>query len=450
MILVIIFGISSCAAKKITVTKNTEIVEINKSSTIISKAEAEAKKRFEDSIARKAQAFDIENTTKDNVISNSNTNTSIVIPKVLNNDPNRIHKIAVILPFNLNQIPLGQYVDDSTKQLSIESRNAVEFYLGCQMAKDRFQSQNLKTNVYFLDEPNDEDDFAAVFSNKPFPNIDYIVGTINEDKIMQTAQLAKSNQIPVLLPFSTSISIKGNSYVFNARPSLISQYKFILNDIKTKYPTKTIEVVYDGSDDSLSENINRFKDLVSQIKFPNSIEYNSLSISDDIASKMREADTLNQRVVLIYSLKDTYVKSVLVKLKLIKNDLQIFTSSCARNTKNLVDAKYPHDIFTTYPYRSDGLNNKIFVSQFEDKYQKKPTEIACQAYDIMMHLFNLLDRNQNLQYKAYNFSMDFDNTHTKFQFEPVLDKNGNIDFYDNQFMYLYKYVAGNFTILSDN
>ena len=235
ILILVIFGISSCAAKKVTATKKSEIVAINKNSTLSSKAEKEAKKRYEDSIARKAEAFDIDNTDKKNVISNSNTNTSVIIPKVLNNDPSRIRKIAVILPFNLNQIPLGQYVDDSTKQLNTESKNAVEFYLGCLMAKDRFQSPDLKTNVYFLDEPNSVDDYAALFSNKPFPDIDYIVGPINEDKVTQTAQLAKVKQIPVVVPFSSSVFIKDNNYIFNANASLVSQYIFLLKEIKISY-----------------------------------------------------------------------------------------------------------------------------------------------------------------------------------------------------------------------
>lgn len=447
--LLVIFGVSSCAAKKVTATKRTEIIEINKSSTIMSKVEAEAKKRYEDSIARKAQAIDIDNSDVKSDIIKSKSDDYDTKFKSLNDDINRIRKIAVILPFNLNQIPLGSYVDDSTKQLSIESKNAVEFYLGCQMAKDKFQSANLKSNVYFIDEPKDTDDFASIFNNKPFPDIDYIVGPVTPAYLNQFAKLAKSNQIPFISPFTSSIYIKENNYLFNANPSLISQYDFIIKNIQSNFPSKIIEVIYDGKD-SLAENIKFLKEVVGQNAMNGSVKYSSLSANDDIANTMTQSDTLSERIVLIYSSKEVYVKSVIAKLKHIKNDLQIFTSSCVRNTKLLADVKYPHSIYTVYSQNQDNINYKILASQFEEKYMKPSTEIAFKAFDIMTNIFNILDKNQNLIDNSYNYSTDFDNIQSKFKFKPVYDKNGKIDFYDNQVMYLYKYVSGNFVFKNDN
>lgn len=447
--LMIICGITSCAAKKVTATKRTEIVAINKNSTLSSKEVAEAKKRYEDSIARKAQALDIDNSdvkgSKDNSKSKDYNDKS----KALNEDINRIRKVAVILPFNLNQIPLGNYVDDSTKQLSVESRNAVEFYLGCLMAKDKFQSSKLKSNVYFIDEPKDTDEFASIFNNKPFPDIDYIVAPVTPSNLNQFANLAKSNKIPLISPFTSSIYIKDNNYLFNANPSLLSQYSYILDNIKSRFPSKIVEVIYDGKDSS-AENIKFLKDILDEKKMNGNVKYFPLASSDDIASAMLQTDTLSERIVLIYSSKEIYIKSAIAKLKHTKNDLQIFTSSCVRYTKALADAKYPHSIYTIYAQEQDNVNYKILASQFEEKYMKPPTEIAFKAYDIMMNLFSVLDKNQNLIDNTYNYSTNFDTIHSKFKYEPVYNQKGRIDYYDNQVMYLYKYVNGNFVLNSNN
>lgn len=447
--LLVLFGITSCAAKKITATKRVEVVEINSKSKERVFSSAAEKKRYEDSIARIATPFDLDNSSNQNTITNTNTATSTTVGKVLSSDPNRIHNIAIVLPFNLDQIPLGQYVDDSTKQLAADSRNAVEFYLGCQMARDKFQSQDLQTNVYFLDDKNDSSTLVAVFNKKPFPNVDYIIGPIGFKNLKTAADLAKSNQITLISPFANAMYFKENGYYYNANASLITQYDNILNQTKTKFSGKILEVIYDGKD-STAENIDILKDIASKYYGYGSIKYTSLRASDDIAKALTISDTLSQRVVLVYSSKDVYVKSVLAKLKSIKNDLQIFTSSCTKNTKTLADVKYPHDIYTVYPYKTDNVNNSIFSDKFEAKYMKKPTEIAYQAFDLMMHLFNILDKNQNLQENSYNYSADFDNVQTKFQFKPILNKNGNVDFYDNSFMYLYKYAAGSFSVVSPN
>lgn len=446
-LLVIIFGITSCGAKKITSTQRIEVVEINAKSNQLNFNSAEEKKRYDDSIAKNATVFDLDVPTKIESIKDSIKVIYDGLPKVLNNDPNRIHNIAVIVPFNLDQIPLGQYVDDSTKQLAIDSKNAVEFYLGCQMARQKFKSSQLKTNVYFLDDKNDSLTFNKLFNQKPFPNVDYVVGPIGYKNLKLAADLAKTNQISLISPFANSMYIKENAYYYNANASLKTQYSFIIDYIKTNFPSATLEVIFDGKD-STAESINILKNMSSETLGDLQVKYVSLKSTDDVTKSMIQADTLSKRFVLIYSSKDVYIKSIIAKLKSIKNDLQIFTSSCIKNTKALADIKYPHDIYTVYPYKTDNVNNSVFSDQFEEKYKKKPTEIAFQAYDLMMHLFNMMDKNQSIFDNTYNNSIDFDNTSTKYQFKQVTNKAGNIDYYDNSFMYLYKYQSGNFVAVS--
>lgn len=435
----IISGISSCASKKITTTKNVEVVAIQPKEN---KSETTNSKRYEDSISKKATIFDLDNNSNQNNTTNYNTTSST---KILNTDPNRIHNIAVILPFNLDQIPLGQYVDDSTKQLSIDSKNAMEFYLGCQMAREKFESENLKTNVYFLDDKNDSLTTAGLFHLKPFPNVDYIVGPLYFKNLKLVADLAKNNQIPLISPLANSMYIKENPYYFNAVSSLKTQYEFLLEKAKAKFPGKPLEVIYDGQD-STAESINTLKSISDKYYGYSAIKYTSLQAWSDASKALAQADTLSERIILIYSYKDSYIKSIIAKLKPIKNHLHIFTSSCVKNTKALVDAKNPHTVYTVYPFSTDNPNYTVFADKYEEKYKKKTSETANQGFDILMHLFYLLDKNQNLQDNTYNYTADFDNTQTKFQFKPVLNKNGNLDYYDNTFLYLYKYVNGTFII----
>lgn len=434
-----ILGFTSCAAQKIKASKSVEVVPI-KTNTAPAVSDISTTKTKEDSIIRKPTIFDIDNPVKEN-----NIPTPISAPKIVNNDPDRIHNVAVILPFFLDQISLGQYVDDSTKQLSADSKNAMEFYLGCQLAREQFESEHLQTNVYFLDDKNDSSTMASLFKLKPFPNVDYIIGPIYSKNLRVAADLAKNYQIPMISPLANSMYIKDNPYYFNAVASLKSQYVYILEQIKNKFPAKMVEVLYDGQD-STAESINILKTLADKYYTYTGIKYTSLQAWNDAAKILSQPDTISERVVLIYSSKDSYVKSVIAKLKPIKNHLQIFTSSCVKNTKALVDTKNPHTIYTAYPFNNDNPNFSAFALKYEGKYSKKPTEIANQGYDLMMHLFYVLDKNQTLQDNTYNYTADFDNTQTKFQFKPVLNKNVNVDYYDNTFLYLYRYVNGIFSI----
>lgn len=446
VIFLIISGISSCASKKITTSKNVEVVTIQtKESSKESNTSKTSSKAYEDSISKKPVIFDLDNNSNQTNTTNSNTNTSTKNTKPLNNNENRVYNIAVILPFNLNQIPLGQYADDTTKQLGVDSKNAMEFYLGCQMAREKFESEHLETNVYFLDDRNDSLTMVSLFKQKPFPNVDYIIGPLYFKNLKAAADLAKNNQIPIVSPFANSMYIKGNPYYFNAIGSEKAQYSFILEHTKAKYPSKVLEVIYDGQD-STAESIEILKSVADKYYGYAGIKYTSTQAWSDVSKTMSWSDTLSERVILIYSSKDSYIKSIIAKLKPIKNHLQIFSSSAAKDIKALSDVKNPHSVYTVFPFNTNNPNYSFFATKYEDKYKKKASETSCQAFDLMMHLFYLLDKNQVLQDNVYNYSGDFDNTQTKFQFKPVLNKNGEVDYYDNTFLYLYKYVNGTFII----
>lgn len=445
--LLIIAGISSCASKNISSTKKTETIEVGDR---IKKKDKEKQVDVvdivtkpsvvtEDSIKQKPVIFDLDNGNT--VPVNQNTTST----KTPNNIQKEYYNVAVILPFFLDQIPLGLYVDDSTKQLSVDSKNAMEFYLGSQMARERFESENLEANVYFLDDKNDSLTTVSLFNKKPFPVVDYIVGPVYYKNLKIVADYAKKNHVPMVSPFANSMYIKDNPFYFNANASLRSQYGFILETTKAKFPNKIVEVIYDGTD-SLSESINILKGIADKYYGYAGIKYTSLSAFSDAAKQLAQTDTLSERIILIYSSKESYIKSVIVKLKGLKNRLQIFTSACAKNPKALTDLKTPHAVYTVFPYNCSNPNFSVFAAKYEEKYKKKPGEMANQAYDLMLHLLNTLDKKQTLQDNTYNFTIDFDNTQTKFQFKPVLNKNGDVDYFDNSFMYLYKYVNGTFVI----
>ena len=428
LFLILFFGFSSCAAKKITATKKVEIVAINTNG--ISKKD--------DSVKTKVVAvdiFDIESTPK------PTTNPS----KLINEDPNKIHNIVVLLPFFLDQIPLGNYVDDSTKVLGVDSKNAMDFYLGCQLARQHFNSENFNLNVYFLDDKNDSLKIATTFNSKPFPNVDYVVGPITGKNLKTASIFAKNNQVNMISPIVNSMFIKNNPYYFNANASLKSQYSFILDKLQASNNNKTIEIIYDGLDSS-AENISNLKYIVNDVYKLSNVKYSSLRATDDISKTLAIADTLSERVVLIYSSKEPYVKSIISKLKPIKNHFSIYTSSCLKNSKALADLKLTDDVYTVYPYNTSNSNYTQFASKFETAYQKKPSELSFQAYDIMLHLFSVIDNKQHLQDNAYNLTADANNTQTKFHFKPIINKNGEIDYYDNAFMYLYKLNSGSFIL----
>lgn len=439
LILLPVFLMFSCAAQKMSAGQHPEIVPI------------EAKKATppsyrEDSVTEKPSAFDLDTPLSAPAASGQPVQpaTTPSLP-TLGKDANAIFNIAVILPFYLDQIPLGMYEDDTTKQLSGESRVALAFYTGCQMAKERYADENLKANVYFIDDQEDSSTTADLFRQKPFPNVDLIIGPLSFNTIRQASELARKYRIPMISPLANSMYIQDNPYYFNAFPSLKTQYTFLLEKAKAKVPDTPLDVIYDGQDSS-AENIQILKDIAGNYYGYGQIRYHSMHATDDIAHALAQADTLSDRPVLIYSSKDVYVKAVIAKLKPLKNPLFIFSSAVAKNIVKIADLKYPHSIYTAYPFNTDNPNYNLLSTRYEDKTKRKAEETVAEGYDIMMHALNVLNKRQALQDNTYNYTIDFDNTLGHFQFKPVLNKTGNIDYYDNSALYLFKYSAGNFII----
>lgn len=432
----IIAGISSCSSKKITSTQRVEVVSIKMPST-------EKSTKKEDSLWRKPEAVDIDNNLNKTQLLNSNTATYTKDNIYLPQETNRIRNLAVILPFHLNQIPLGQYADDTTKQLNPESKYAMDFYLGCLMAKEKFANSNLKANVYFLDDANDSLSTVNLLYQKPFPNVDYIIGPLYGKNLKSIADYAKTNKITMLSPLVNSMYIRDNAYYFNGIASPITQYNFIFEHIKKKYLGKTIEVVYDGQDAS-DENIDILKPLADKHFRFNEIKYISIPMGADVSKALNSPDTTTDRIILIYSNKDSYNKFIIGKLKQFKNHFEVFTSSCTRNTKALVEVKSTNTVYTVSPYNTSNPNYAHFAAKFEEKYKKTPNDAVTIGFDLMMHLFYLMEKGIILQDNTFNLSADFDNTQTKFQFKPILNKSEAIDFYDNTYLNLYKYSNGTF------
>lgn len=355
--------------------------------------------------------------------------------------------IAVILPFNLDQIPLEGYVDDTTKSISGDPKNAIEFYLGCKLAKESFSNTSLTANVYFLDDRNDSAEIFEVLKHKPFPNVRYIVGPIYPENLIPVAAYSKSRQISVISPVSASMYVaKDNPFYYSATPTIKTQYEFLLGALRDANPGKTVEVIYDETD-SLQEGLDFIKQIIQQQgAYPNpalNAKFINILPGADAAKLLAQADTLSTRAVLIYSNKETYIKTVLAKLKPLKNKLNIYTLPAIRSTKLLVDTKYPHSIFLASPFYADEPATKAYAEKYEEVYNKKPTDYFFQGYDLMHLLLDQLAKGVPIQEPGDPLYYD-QVLNTRFRFTPVLNAAQGIEYYENKHLYLLKWQSGIF------
>ncbi len=440
----LILLITSCGAgKKMSDSKKqTEVVELNI-------------KR--DSVAKHTVPLDIldidevKSNTKESIIENESKVDSVVLPITTTQTQTKdVYKIAVVLPFLLNQIPLsGVYVDDSSKILLPDSKKAMDFYLGCKIAKEEIQNYNKHTNVYFIDDKNNSEELNNLANSSVLKNADYIIAPFNVNQVKILADFAKSNQKIVFSPTVNSIyAVKNNPFFYSVTPSLFAQYQYLLQNIQQKHPQKKIEIIYNEVD-SLSEKITFLKHIIAQnSKYPNAeIKYEiyNFNTSENIASKLYIQDTLSDRIILICSSNETYIKNVINKLAPIKNKLQIYANSTIRFSKSIITAKnFKHQLFTTYAYNSNAAT-KIFSQKYVDKYVKQPTEISFLGYDMMKFILQKIENNEIISEQNTNSYNEF--IQSNFNFIPNINSLGTIDYYDNVGLNLYQLTNGVFVKL---
>jgi uncharacterized protein YutD len=440
----LILLITSCSAgKKMSDSKKqTEVVELNT-------------KR--DSVAKHTVPLDIldidevKSNTKESIIESDVKTDTVVLPvTAIQNQAKNMYKIAVVLPFLLNQIPLnGLYVDDSSKTLLPDSKKAMDFYLGCKIAKEEIQNYAKNINVYFIDDKNNSEELNNLVNSSVLKNADYIIAPFNVNQVKILADFAKSNQKMIFSPTVNSIyAVKNNPFFYSVTPSLFAQYQYLIQNIQQKHPQKKIEIIYNEAD-TMSEKIVYLKHILNQnSKYPNAeikYEIHNFNATDNIASKLSIQDTLSDRIVLICSSNEAYIKNVINKLAPIKNKLQIYANSTIRFSKSIITAKnFKHQLFTTYAYNTNSAT-KIFSQKYEEKYVKNPTEISFLGYDMMKFLLQKIEHNEIISEQNTNSYDEF--IQSNFNFILNLNSLGTIDYYDNMGLNLYQMTNGVFVKL---
>lgn len=445
MIFSIILLITACGAGKRlpgdkSKKKDAEVVEIN------------VKK---DSVAKYTVPVDIldMDDTKPSTPEINIEKESVIITKIdsfvteIDNNIKNDYRIAVVLPFMLNQIPLsGVYVEDSSKQLLPDSKKAMDFYLGCKLAKEENESYNKNVNVYFVDDKNSSDELNNLMQSPVLKNADYIVAPFNATQVKLLSEFAKQNQKPMFSPISNSIySVKNNPFFYSVTPSLYAQYQYIVQEIQKSQPNQKIEIIYDDAD-TVSEKIAFLKNIIEQnSSYPNtSIDYAiyNLKSSDNIAQKLFTADTISRRNIIILSSNELYIKNVINKLATIKNPLEIYANSKIRFAKSMITAKsFKHNLYTIYAYNTN-TDTKLFNQKYQDNFVKEPTELSYLGYDLLQFLLMKIENNKSFLEKdelLYSTYLQSD-----FNFIPCISNSKTIEYYDNLGLKLYKWNNGAF------
>lgn len=349
--------------------------------------------------------------------------------------------IALILPFNLGQTPYSLSQKQNFK-FDASTKLALDYYQGFITSLSNFDGQNINIVLQVLDDKNDENATALLLDSDRLKNSDIIVGPIYNKNLRVVAPFALENKIPLFSPLSPSSNItKNNPYYFSVNAGNESFYGQIINEATKRFAYDTVFMFNEGTDEELEimDVLQKKNDaLGNKIKL---IDFRIDRASDTLKFPPYFADTLVKNII-IPSHNETFVTYVLGRFKqLQKNQFNILGMSTWLKFNKKIFSSKNFNLYAPTSMQSNYGNGELemFKKLYENKYDKKPADASYQAHDMVVLLANLLYKKNFHPLNGFQMTDSNQLLQMQFNFLPIKNEDGSINYYDNHFVYFLKF-----------
>ncbi len=311
-------------------------------------------------------------------------------------DLDKPYTIALLLPFNTNDIDTLKFQKNIKTAIPAKSYAAIEFYEGFMTAVDSLVQTgvSLKINVY--DAPNDSMQIMRLLEKPEMRKMDLIVGPFHNQPASLTANFAKKNHIPNLIPFAQQNKLLlGNKYAIKVAASSGTQIEAVADFISTHYKNQTILVLHNAlvkersSVQIFKEKVNASlgKDTVNEVIFKTA----------GVKGLQAKLSPTKENVIFIPSNDQAFVTSLINSLRTLRKDYKIslmgmeswisFDNLDITTIQNL-QLHLPASSSINY---SDVASIEM-MKKYRSKYKTDPTKYAFQGYDCGIYFLSSIKK----------------------------------------------------------
>lgn len=318
----------------------------------------------------------------------------------------KVIKMAVMMPLHLDQID-----DISTTKFDVEQRGKksyrqfefIEFYEGIRMALDALAAKGISVELNVVDvSTNTAAAVETAFASHNVAESDFVVALLFRDAFDKAAELARQAGIYIVNPMATRSEICAeNSYMVKIQPSLESQVRVMLNNMKVERPNAHLYIIHGANASSEKPMLDELK---RQLTERGDIKYTlfNWNQSNKLTSTLKATPGCN--VLSIYDHKvdqmRVYVSNLLNRLAAFKSDSPtLYTVSDW--TRDYSDVDFSQLQLLGYHTFSSSwdMTNSVhveFLKAFRDTYGSEPTSpLAATGYDLTMYIVSGLNRRNN-------------------------------------------------------
>jgi LysM repeat protein len=356
---------------------------------------------------------DIENTNLSSVLKNFNTKN-----------------VALMLPFRLNRIDV-----DSIAEAKEAIKNdgylslSLDFESGVLMALDSAKRLGISTNLKVFDTENQLAQVNAILNRNDFSNYDVVIGPLFPPNLERVALKLKSDNIPVISPFTIPEHLYDN--VFQTIPSEELMEQTIINFVKANPLPKNIIIIADDKNRDKSNRLKAEFPTAKQIfskkgKEGNDLYYVAL---DQIKGNFRSG--LN--FVFLETKNSGFVSNVTSMLNGLNGqksenekpmDIVLYTTNKSSAFEDEANVSNMHLSNLKFHYPSpnrafDVSNPSGFVKKYESIYGVVPSKYATRGFDLTLDILLRLASDDDL-YLASKSDVETEYVENKFRYSKKL------------------------------
>ena len=355
-------------------------------------------------------------------------------------------KVAVFAPVYLDSAFSGSDYKLGSNNIPKNMLAGLDFYNGIMMAVDSLEADGKDLEVLFYDSKGSESIYTII--RKPeFEKVNLIIAAFNNRvDIKPLAEIALHRNIPLISStFPNDGGVTNNPDFVMINSSLKTHvngiYKYLQ---KNKAITNNIYIKKKGQLEDLVEYY--FKGAAnSTISLP--LKYKTLEFADNDADQklVNALDSNTENTIICGSLDEAY------GLRLVKTLAMNGSYDCTVMGMPTWDGIKEMDagacngvnIIYSTPYnfvRTQPLAVKL-IRQYTEKLNGRPSDMFFKGYESMYHFSSLLLENPNtlidhLSDKKYKLFNDF-------EIEPILNKEGAVQYLENKKLFFVKKLNGN-------
>jgi LysM repeat protein len=364
-------------------------------------------------------------------------NENLVKDQILNLTDFSKKKIALLLPFGLNninfdslQIAKSQLNNDKLLNLSLD------FYLGSSVAIDSITSYGIPVQMNVFDINNSsEADIYEIINNNDIKNYDLVIGPLTPKAFNYTSKLLKNEPVLLVSPLS---KVTYSNNVINTITEDDILYERIVSFVESD---TTLSKKYIISD---SENLitsNKLKE-----RFKNATQFYSTINESGVDTKSLVLDDLDstfvdkKNIIFLETKDQGFVSNVTSILNSFVNDsiqISLYTTSSNKafsgnniSNYNLSNLKFH------YPSINKPLDFKLysnFIKNFSSIYNFIPNKYVIRGYDLILDLLLRLSSDE-INFNSSNFT-ETEHIENKFKYLKNKDSLG----YRNISTFIIKY-----------